>query len=328
MTQRYFSHGRGALAWGLRSASFEAGSEILVPDYVCSIVPDVIEAAGLVPRYYMVDQLLRPSWETVRADIGPRTRALLIVHYFGVGQNIDECIGLCGEHALVLIEDNAHGFGAVRESKLLGTFGDIGISSPRKVLAVRNGGILYSNHVAAGEPEVYPPQPGQLRWKLRQELKKVIDGSPTICHLIRRKPNYLSENEGRETIGTDLVWSADAESIRQIEAVNLIALRQRRQACWRVWRDWSKKQGLCPVFQELHPGDSPLSFAVRVHDAQSRATWFDWGWKHLIDVHSWPALPQEVIKGKRSGFRHWTEIVCFPISAKMTPRQLGEQLGV
>ena len=43
--------------------------------------------------------------------ISNKSRALIMVHYFGVPQNIVKFINFCLKHNLYLIEDNAHGYG-------------------------------------------------------------------------------------------------------------------------------------------------------------------------------------------------------------------------
>jgi hypothetical protein len=297
----------------------ERGSEILVPDYICSIVVDVIVASGYVARYYSVNSTLTPNWVNLHFNMGHQTRALLIVHYFGIAQDIDAAQNFCYKHSLILIEDNAHGFGTTRLGSPLGTFGEIGISSPRKVLDVRNGGILYSKPNTTGTLRSAIEQPGRVVWKMRHSIKEALKRVPTIARLLKRKPNYFSEEEGRELFLSNEIWLADSEAIVQIEATNLTNMRLLRQACWKIWQDWGRRHNLLPVFSEIHTEDSPLCYPVRCLDREARAAWFAWGWNHHLDVHSWPALPQFVIDHNLSGCEHWREIICFPITVDMIP---------
>src|SRR5207253_7011257 len=68
---------------------------------------------------------------------------IMMVHYFGIPQDINRFIEFAAHNKLFLIEDNSHGYGSSYDNKPLGTFGDIGISSPRKSLPILNGGMLY-----------------------------------------------------------------------------------------------------------------------------------------------------------------------------------------
>ena len=47
------------------------------------------------------------------------------------------------KNKIKLIEDNAHGYSGEFKGKKLGTFGELGFSSPRKILNILTGGILY-----------------------------------------------------------------------------------------------------------------------------------------------------------------------------------------
>ena len=54
--------------------------------------------------------------------------AILMVHYFGRPQNIEKFTYFCQHHSILLLEDNAHGYGGKYKNNYLGTFGDIGFS--------------------------------------------------------------------------------------------------------------------------------------------------------------------------------------------------------
>ena len=57
-----------------------------------------------------------------------------MVHYFGQPQDISRFQQFCKQNDLILIDNNAHGHGGDIDGNLLGTFGEFGISSPRKNL--------------------------------------------------------------------------------------------------------------------------------------------------------------------------------------------------
>jgi dTDP-4-amino-4,6-dideoxygalactose transaminase len=66
----------------------------------------------------------------------------MIVHYFGFPAEIEKARRFCKEHGLALIEDAAHSFLSTIDGRYLGTFGDIGIYSMRKMVPIPNGGAL------------------------------------------------------------------------------------------------------------------------------------------------------------------------------------------
>lgn len=323
----YFSHARGALLAGLRAMPNLAGKEVLLPSYVCSVVTDAIERAALTPVFYDVDQALRPLWDSVHANMGPQSGALILIHYFGIAQDSDHALSFCRRHGLLLIEDNAHGFSAERAGQPLGTCGDLGIVSPRKVMDVRNGGLLYiAEHIPPQATQ--GPAPGLGAWRIKQAIKQGLMLCPPLKQRLKRRPDYLSVDEGREDPNTVHPWSPDPATLRNIKTWDAAQDRARRQACWQVWKRLAEMNALQPLIPQLSSGDSPLCFPVRITDQTARAQWFAWGWQRHLDVHSWPALPQAVIEQQCSGYRHWQEVVCFPIAINMDPKKLRQQLDL
>jgi dTDP-4-amino-4,6-dideoxygalactose transaminase len=64
------------------------------------------------------------------AALTPKTRAAIVVHYFGrVQPHIEELAAICQEHGVTLIEDCALALGARQGERLAGTFGDTAVFS-------------------------------------------------------------------------------------------------------------------------------------------------------------------------------------------------------
>ena len=81
---------------------------------------------------YDVDYNLSPNWDNLYKIDTSSVFGIIMIHYFGQPQDIKKFQNYCRSNDIYLIEDNAHGFGGTINDKCLGTFGDIGISSPRK----------------------------------------------------------------------------------------------------------------------------------------------------------------------------------------------------
>lgn len=312
---------------GLQALNGGVGDEILLPSYICSVVTDTISSAGFSPVFYDVDDALQPVWDSVQAQRGPRCRAFFLVHYFGIAQDCDRALAFCRAHDLVLIEDNAHGFGAEFSGRPLGTLGHFGIASPRKVLDIRNGGILYCTQDTPAHMAL-PPAPGASRWHLKRVIKQLLALYPALGQLLKHKPDYLSEYEGREPAETKQLFAPDAAACYKIKNWDSARERARRQACWHHWHRWATINNLEPLTTHLAVGDSPLCFPVREQDQAQRARWFEWGWQHALDVHSWPALPDAVIEQQLSGYRQWQTILCFPIPMNIDANTLRQQLDL
>ena len=103
----------------------QEGDEVIVPanTYIASIL--AITACGLTPV------LVEPSLDTLQIDdekieraITPRTRALLIVHLYGICAYTERIGDICKCHGLKLIEDNAQAHGCSYGGHMTGSLGD------------------------------------------------------------------------------------------------------------------------------------------------------------------------------------------------------------
>ncbi|RKZ53887.1 MAG: dTDP-4-amino-4,6-dideoxygalactose transaminase [Candidatus Parabeggiatoa sp. nov. 3] len=123
----------------------------------------------IVPSYGFVTTALafvmhgaKPVFADIRPDtlnidetkleqlITDRTRAIVLIHYAGVGCEMDAIIEIAKQHNLVVIEDNAHGlYGKYRE-KYLGTFGILATQSfhETKNITCGEGGALLINETS------------------------------------------------------------------------------------------------------------------------------------------------------------------------------------
>ena len=171
----YFSKARTALNYGIQSLDISNQDIILVPDFVCNTIFQPISQNSLNFLVYELSDDLSPKWSKLDSLVTNKTKAIVMVHYFGQPQNIKKFLNFCEKHNLYLIEDNAHGHSGVLEGKELGTFGDIGISSPRKFEGC--GGILYLNRNFNREyviPEL--------------DYEKNVDGYSIFRYLLNKTP--------------------------------------------------------------------------------------------------------------------------------------------
>lgn len=85
--------------------------------------------------------------ESVRANITPLTRAVLVTNLWGLCAELDELRRICDEHGLFLIEDCAHVIGSYWNGQHAGTFGDLGVFSFQqgKHLPTGDGGMMTTN---------------------------------------------------------------------------------------------------------------------------------------------------------------------------------------
>ncbi|MGE0359256.1 MAG: dTDP-4-amino-4,6-dideoxygalactose transaminase [Vicinamibacterales bacterium] len=137
-----------ALEMAVMLAGVGAGDEVICPSFTFVSSVNAFVLRGGVPRFVDIRRdTLNLDERLVEAAITPRTRALMAVHYAGVGCELDVLADIAQRHGLFLIEDNAHGlFGRYRGQPL----GSVGATSTlsfheTKNLTCGEGGALVLN---------------------------------------------------------------------------------------------------------------------------------------------------------------------------------------
>jgi dTDP-4-amino-4,6-dideoxygalactose transaminase len=122
--------------------------EVIVPafTFVTTAAAFALRGARIVFADIRPDTL-NIDHEALSELVTDRTRAIVVVHYAGVGCELDPILALVGELGITLVEDNAHGlFGAYR-GQPLGTFGAVATQSfhETKNFTCGEGGALLLN---------------------------------------------------------------------------------------------------------------------------------------------------------------------------------------
>lgn len=141
-------NGTVAVHLALATLGIGPGDEVIVPTltYVASV--NAIAYTGATPVF--VDSR-RDTWqldvEDVRRKITPRTRAVMVVHIYGLPAQMDALLALAQEHDLYLVEDCAEAFGARFNGKHVGNFGHISAFSffGSKTVTTGEGGMVVTN---------------------------------------------------------------------------------------------------------------------------------------------------------------------------------------
>jgi len=148
-------NGLDALILSLKACQLEPGSEVLVPSntYIATILS--ILHNGLVPvlvepdiRTYNMDPAL------IEERIGPRTKAILVVHLYGKVCAMDQINAIARKYGMLVIEDCAQAHGAKYKDTKAGNFGDLAAFSfyPTKNLgALADAGAVTTNNTAFSE---------------------------------------------------------------------------------------------------------------------------------------------------------------------------------
>lgn len=133
---------RSALEIGLRSLKIQQGDEMLFPAYQCPVAVYAAVKAGIKPIFYKINDDCSLNISDIEQKISFRTKAVLIVHYFGFPNSIAEIRKICDKLKIYLIEDCALSFYGVCDNLPIGSIGDFSIASLYKFFPVYDGGFL------------------------------------------------------------------------------------------------------------------------------------------------------------------------------------------
>ncbi len=141
--------GTDALFLGLKALGIGPGHEVITTPFSFIATTGAIVQAGALPVFCDVSiENFNLSPGGIIEKIGPKTRAVLPVHWAGRLCDMDAILSVTKSNNLRVIEDACHAFLAEKNGKYAGTFGDIGCFSlhPLKNLNVwGDGGVIVSN---------------------------------------------------------------------------------------------------------------------------------------------------------------------------------------
>lgn len=116
------------LAW--MAIGIGPGDEVLLPSFTFVSCATSILRTGAKPIFVDIDPvtfMIDPA--DLARRVGPRSLAVLCVHYGGMPCDIDAIGGIARRHGLLVVEDGAQALGARLGNRSLGTFGDVGCFS-------------------------------------------------------------------------------------------------------------------------------------------------------------------------------------------------------
>lgn len=132
----------------------QPGDEVIVPSFTFVSTVNAFVLRGAKPVFVDIrpDTLNMDEMQLERL-ITPRTRAIVPVHYAGVGCAMDVIMRVAAAHGLTVIEDNAHGLFGRYQGQDLGTFGALATQSfhETKNFTCGEGGALLINDPALAD---------------------------------------------------------------------------------------------------------------------------------------------------------------------------------
>jgi perosamine synthetase len=139
------SSGTAALHLAIRALGIGEGDEVIVPSFTFIAVANAVRYERATPVFVDIDPVtLNMDPSCVSAAITPRTRAMIVVHTFGVPAEMNALMQLARHHNLAVIEDACEAIGATYNSRPVGNFGDIATLAfyPNKQITTGEGGAV------------------------------------------------------------------------------------------------------------------------------------------------------------------------------------------
>ena len=131
--------------------NLDEGDEVIVPSFTFVSTVNALVLRGAKPRFVDIrPDTLNINERLIEAAINERTKAIFVVHYAGIGCEMDSIMNIAQKHNLKVIEDNAHGLFGKYKGKNLGTFGCMATQSfhETKNFSCGEGGALIINDAA------------------------------------------------------------------------------------------------------------------------------------------------------------------------------------
>jgi dTDP-4-amino-4,6-dideoxygalactose transaminase len=237
------SSGTDALLVSLMALGIGPGDEVITPTFSFFATAGSVVRAGATPVFADVDRdTLMLRAEDVRPLLGPRTKAIIPVHLYGLCADMDPLLALAADAGVAVIEDAAQAIGATSGGRAAGTFGTTACFSffPSKNLG------------AFGDAGL------------------VTTGDEALAAKIRRLRNHGAERRYyHHEIGGNFRLDALQAAVLRVKLPHLAAWNASRQRNAATYRELFRAAGLNQVRLPVEPpGRSHIyhQFVIRVPD--------------------------------------------------------------
>ncbi len=244
------------------------GDEVIVPSFTFVSTINAFTIRGARPIFIDIrPDTLNLNEQLLEQAITSRTRAIVVVHYAGVGCEMDAILETANRKGIPVIEDNAHGLFGKYKGKFLGTFGRLATQSfhETKNVTCGEGGALLMNQVGDNERAEILREKGTNR-------SRFFRGQVDKYTWVDLGSSYLPS----EILAAFLY--AQLERADQIQA--------KRRAIWENYQgqlqDWAQVNGIKLPFIPAHCEQSYHMFYLLFPTLESRSVMIEHLKKHQI----------------------------------------------
>jgi perosamine synthetase len=148
------SNGSVALDAAVAALGLAPGDEVILPTFTIISCAAAIVRAGATPVAVDCDpRTWNMTAEHVAARITPRTKAIMVVHIYGLPVDMGPLLELAERHGLRIVEDAAEMHGQTWRGRPCGSFGELSAFSfyPNKHVTTGEGGMIVTDDPALAE---------------------------------------------------------------------------------------------------------------------------------------------------------------------------------
>jgi len=139
-------------------ADLQPGDEVIMPSYTFVSTANAFALRGAVPVFVDIrPDTLNIDENLIEAAITDKTRAIVPVHYAGVGCDMDAILDIAQRHGLLVIEDAAQGIMSSYKGRPLGSLGHLAALSfheTKNIISGEGGALLVNDPQLAERAEI------------------------------------------------------------------------------------------------------------------------------------------------------------------------------
>lgn len=218
----------------------QPGDEVIMPSFTFVSTANAFVLRGAIPVFVDIKpDTLNIDENLIEQAITPRTKAIVVVHYAGVGCEMDKIMEIAKKYNLEVIEDNAQGICSKYKGKNLGTFGSMATLSfheTKNVISGEGGALLINDEKYIERAEIIREKGTNRSKFFRGEIDKyswVDIGSSYLPSDIIAAYLYSQFEKTNEITQRRLeIWSFYHELFREYEELGFIKRPKIPQDCY------------------------------------------------------------------------------------------------
>ena len=227
-----YCNGTMSLTSAMFAIGLGMGDEIICPTktYWGSVSQAINFGASAV--FCNINEMLSMDPDDLERCITPKTKAIMVVHYFAYPCDMDPILEIARRHGLKVIEDCSHAQGGLYKGRKLGTFGDVAAMS-----------MMSGKSFAAGELGM-----------LVTDDRRIYERAMAFAHYERNNANYIRECEDLKPYYHIALGGAKGRANQLSAALARGQLRhydercaEIRRAMNRFWDDLEGVPGIVPI---------------------------------------------------------------------------------